>query len=339
MKHFTILASLFGLFLVSVLIAYFGAGDVLDAIVATGWASVVVVAARAIAITGDGAAWRFLFPVGGRPPVWLCVLIRGIREGINQLLPVAQVGGDFIGARLLTFWRYDGGLATATVVSDVAVQAASQFLFAVFGLALLVYLNGASDLVRYVAIGLVVAALALACFFLILLRGGGGLIQSILGRILGARAASVTTLVERLYAQLGVIYANPRGVALCMALHLAIWFFGATEVWVVLHFIGYPVTMAEALVIESLGQAVKGAGFAVPGGLGVQEGGFIALCALFAVPAGPALALSLVKRVPDLVIGIPGLLAWQAIEGRRVLQRRAGEVAFEAGPGGSGRAS
>jgi hypothetical protein len=39
--------------------------------------------------------------------------------------------------------------------------------------------------------------------------------------------------------------------------------------------------------------------------------------ALFGVPPGAALALSLVKRVPDLAIGIPGLLAWQALEMRR----------------------
>ena len=28
-----------------------------------------------------------------------------------------------------------------------------------------------------------------------------------------------------------------------------------------------------------------------------------------------ALALSLVKRLPDLVLGVPGLIAWQAMEG------------------------
>jgi hypothetical protein len=30
----------------------------------------------------------------------------------------------------------------------------------------------------------------------------------------------------------------------------------------------------------------------------------------------------LIKRVPDLVLGIPSLLAWQALEGRRLLSRR-----------------
>jgi hypothetical protein len=39
------------------------------------------------------------------------------------------------------------------------------------------------------------------------------------------------------------------------------------------------------------------------------------LCAIFGVPPEAALALSLVKRLPDLVLGVPGLIAWQAMEG------------------------
>jgi uncharacterized membrane protein YbhN (UPF0104 family) len=62
-------------------------------------------------------------------------------------------------------------------------------------------------------------------------------------------------------------------------------------------------------------QAVRGAAFVVPGALGAQEGGLIVLCAIFGIPPEVAIAMSLVKRIPDLVIGLPGLLAWQAIEG------------------------
>jgi hypothetical protein len=39
------------------------------------------------------------------------------------------------------------------------------------------------------------------------------------------------------------------------------------------------------------------------------------------VPAEAALGLALVKRIPDLVLGVPSLLVWQAMEGRRLLFR------------------
>ena len=47
---------------------------------------------------------------------------------------------------------------------------------------------------------------------------------------------------------------------------------------------GYPVTFEQAVIIESLMHAVRGAAFAVPGALGAQEGGLIVLCAIFGVP-------------------------------------------------------
>jgi putative membrane protein len=334
MKRLTLLAFLSGLFLASLLIAYSGAGEVIDAVANAGWAALIVVFARALAIAVDGVAWRFLFPRGNRPAVWLCVFVRWVREAVNQLLPVAQVGGDFIGARMLTFWRVDGALAGASVIADIAVQAATQFAFAAVGIGILVVLNGDSPLVHYAAAGMVVAALALAGFFFVQRQDGSRIIGGLLRRLAGGREWLGIGAVERLYERLGAIYANPRGVAAGATIHMVVWFFGALEVWVALYAMGYPVSFAEAIVIESLGQAVRGAAFAVPGAIGVQEGGFIALCALFGVPAGPALALSLVKRVPDLVLGLPGLLAWQSLEGRRIFGRRARRDDAVGVPGG-----
>jgi len=52
--------------------------------------------------------------------------------------------------------------------------------------------------------------------------------------------------------------------------------------------------------------------------LGAQEGGLVLLCALFGIPPEQAIALSLVKRVPDVVLGVPSLLAWQIMEWQRL---------------------
>ena len=51
------------------------------------------------------------------------------------------------------------------------------------------------------------------------------------------------------------------------------WLIGVAEVSIVLGCMGHPVTVAEALVIESLLQAVRGAAFAIPSALGAQEAG------------------------------------------------------------------
>jgi uncharacterized membrane protein YbhN (UPF0104 family) len=106
------------------------------------------------------------------------------------------------------------------------------------------------------------------------------------------------------------------------------WALGAVEVALAAHYLGRSVTLAQAFIIESLGQAVKAVGFAVPGALGVQEGGLILVCGLFGITPVTAIALSLIKRLREIVLGVPGLLAWGWVELRRLaLSPRAADAA------------
>jgi uncharacterized membrane protein YbhN (UPF0104 family) len=101
--------------------------------------------------------------------------------------------------------------------------------------------------------------------------------------------------------------------------HMAGWMIGVAEVVIVFACMGHPVSIAEAVVIESLLHAIRGAAFAIPGALGAQEGGLVLLCAAFGIPPEQAIALSLVKRAADLVLGVPGLLGWQRLEWLRLV--------------------
>ena len=74
------------------------------------------------------------------------------------------------------------------------------------------------------------------------------------------------------------------------------------------------------MVVASLGYAVRSTGFLVPGALGIQEGGFMFLATLVGVPAHLGLALSLARRIREILLGVPALLAWQLLEGRRLFR-------------------
>jgi uncharacterized membrane protein YbhN (UPF0104 family) len=56
--------------------------------------------------------------------------------------------------------------------------------------------------------------------------------------------------------------------------------------------------------------AARSAGFAVPGAVGVQEGGFVLVAGLFGISATDALALSMLKRIREELIGLPALFAY-----------------------------
>ncbi len=75
-------------------------------------------------------------------------------------------------------------------------------------------------------------------------------------------------------------------------------------------------------MLNSLAVALRSAAFVVPGGLGVQEGGYVAVGALLGLPPDVMLAVSLATRLGELIEGLPGLLAWHFAEGGAYWCRR-----------------
>lgn len=314
-KLATLIVWILGIGVLIGLIIWSDAGRVGQAIVGAGWATAGVVVIRVSGVAGAGAGWWLLFPRDIRPPLLTCLSIRFIREATNSLLPLAQIGGDFIGARCLALRGTRGAVAAASVIVDVLIQAATQLVFAFVGLCLLLSRGGNEVLALPIAIGITAAVPALGLFFLAQGQSGHRLIRRLLGLVAGEREWLVFGAIAELFAAFERFYANRAGLVRSFLWHLADWFVGTLEVWIVLSFMGFALSFEQALIIESLMQAVRGAAFVVPAALGAQEGGLVVLCAIFGVPPEAAIALSLVKRIPDVIIGVPGLLAWQAIEG------------------------
>ena len=310
------LTALAGLALLTALVVYFGIGSVAEAVASVGYGAVLVVGVRAVALAGAGTGWWLLLRQQADRRLRVFIGLRYIREAINTLVPVAQVGGDLIGARLLTSPKINGSLALASVLVDIFVQVVTLAVFALLGLGIVISATGNTMTVAaWSGIGIAIAAVL--GFFLVLNFGAS---EKLIGRfsaVAEKRGWSIVRHIVGLGESLQTIWRNPVAVASALVLHFLVWCLGAAEIWIALYFMGHPVGVFEALAIESLTQAGRAAGFAIPAGLGVQDGALIAVSAAFGVPAETALAVALVKRIPDLVIGVPSLLVWQAMAGRR----------------------
>ncbi|MBI3497080.1 MAG: flippase-like domain-containing protein [Proteobacteria bacterium] len=311
----------FGLALAIALIVFNDAASVFDIFARVGFGLVPVVAVRASIIAVCAGAWAVLLLDLRGLPLGVWPLLRWIREGINVLLPVATVGGEIIGARLLTFWGVAAGVAGAGILIDVLLQASGQAVFALIGVALLAGVAGAEELTEWALAGTGVAFLALAGFFAALRFGGVGAIERFVvaqaarwSKSGSKRAFSINPL--RLAEALGTIWRRPAALGVSLLLHIAAWLMGVLEIWIALYWMGHDASFAQALILESLGQALRGAAFPVPGALGVQEGGFILLGQLLGIDPQTAIALSLVKRVPEIVLGLPALYVWHRLEAR-----------------------
>src|SRR6185369_15761806 len=123
-------------------------------------------------------------------------------------------------------------------------------------------------------------------------------------RTLSAGAASLDSVIDGMYR-------DRRAILVATIWHFTSWLAGGVEIWIALHFLGHPLPLLEVVMMEALTEAVRSAAFAVPGALGVQEGSYLVVGAWLGLAPEVALAVSLAKRVREVVMGLPGLVAWQ----------------------------
>jgi putative membrane protein len=314
MKTAAGMALLLGLALFAALTFYEGAGDVAVAFESIGFGAVWLAAIRLAQTFLAGFAWRALL-ARPRPAPWIFCKLRWVRESINTLLPVAQIGGDLLGARLLRNRGVTGGVAAASVIVDLLAQTVTQVAFTLIGVILLFHSGAQGELSYAVFFGLLIMAPALAGFWLaprlLGMKWLDRLAESAENRTGWASLGGLPVL----RAGLSDILRRRSGLAMALCIHMSTWFIGVLEIWLALSLLGDPRSFAVAVTIESLGHAVKAAGFLIPGAWGVQEGGFIALCAAFGIGSPTAIALSLAKRIPDFLCGAPGLWIWRRMEG------------------------
>lgn len=306
-------ALLLGLGLFAALTLYEGAGDVASAVASAGLGVFWIAGLRMVQTVLASVAWRALLP-RPRPKYWLMFRLRWVREAINTLLPVAQIGGDLLGARLLNRYGVAGGVASASVFGDIMVQTATQVIFTLLGLFFLFRSGAEADLTFATIAGIVVMAPALAGFWLAPRFLSMGWLDALAARLERMTGWASVAGLPALRAGLDGVLRRRSALTLAATVHMVAWFIGAMEVWLALHLLGEDRSFGVALTIESLGHAVKAAGFLIPGAWGVQEGGFIALCAAFGVSSPTAIALSLIKRIPDVLCGAPGLWIWRRME-------------------------
>lgn len=309
------------------LLAWQGFGSVASTFMSAGWGLVVVVAFHLVPLVLDAGAIFVLFDRrAGHGTMRDALRARWAGESVNSLLPAGQIGGPVLMVRYLAQRGTRMRDAAAAITVSTTMQALAQLVFAFIGLALFALYGGhdaLSDLRTPTLIVTAVLALCIVAFYVIQTRGLFGRVLRVLSRLFGKRDWSGLTMrADAVDAAVHGIYRDGRKVASTFALSLAGWLVGTGEVWLALHFLGHPVSWLDALLLESVGQAIRGAAFAIPGSLGAQEGGYLLLAPIVGLPPDAALALSLAKRAREIGFGAPGLLFLHLSE-RKFQRRRA----------------
>lgn len=303
------------------LVAWFGAQAIGREVLEAGWAIPATVGLHGVQLYLSAIAWRI--SVGQRlPRMKVYFGLRWIREAVNSLLPVAQMGGNLVGIRMLVQRGVPGALAGAGTTLDLTVEALTQFAWTIVGIAVLALISSDQSWVPWVEGGLITMGLGLVGFVIAQRAGMLRLIEALASRLQRIIPSLSVESVRGLHAELMRLQADRVALVRASLIHLLAWALGTAEVVLALTAMGVEVSIPQALVIESLGMAARSAGFVVPGALGVQETGFILVCGLFQIPPDSAIALSMLKRVREMLVGLPGLVAWQWVEGRHLVRKK-----------------
>jgi putative membrane protein len=313
-----------GAALFTFLLIHQGAPQVMAAFASAGWwIAAVVIYHLAVPVSLDALAWWSLFPRAERLSLWEFFWMRWIGESVSTIVPSAAVGGDVVRARLAALHSASIPTAAASVLVDITLGVFVQIVFTLLGLALIVTSTGHQSFVRPTLIGAVIGVLAIIGFYVVQRLGMFRFIGKMISRLANAEdwhslVHSGHTLDEAIRKQ----YARRSGVVGCCAWTGASLVLGSGEIWIALHALGLHATLVNSVILQSMVLTIRSVMFPVPGALGVQEGGYVLVGNLLGIPGDAAFALSLIARVRELILGIPGLVAWQVIEARRVLRTR-----------------
>ena len=325
MKIGAVVALIAGFVLAIFVVMHIGVAQVFGAVRSVGLFGFVLILITAMPIIAFLAlAWRSV--VGPLAPYWVFFASRQLRDSATDLLPFTNIGGIVIGARAGILAGIPSTKAYSTAVVDITCETMAQIAFTVLGLLIgFTKLRASAELAVYIDALILGTALLVPGLiaFVVLQRKGIRLATTMAGKFLPKAVAHT----EQFTAEIEALYNQPRKLALCSTYHLIAWLAAAFWLWVMFKLCGADVDLMDCIAIESILSALRSAAIFVPAAVGVQEAGYAALAPVFGAGPEIGLAVSLLKRARDVVLGIPVLLIWQAIEGKRAFASREDEAA------------
>jgi hypothetical protein len=129
-----------GLAVIVALVIREGAQSIVNLLGHAGWALLLLVPLHALPLLLDVMGWRVL--ILGRSRLLALLLIASIREAINRLLPVANIGRELVGVRLLTRQGIGVTAAATSVIVEMLLILVAQYLFLIVAVACLLGITG-----------------------------------------------------------------------------------------------------------------------------------------------------------------------------------------------------
>ncbi len=265
----------------------------------------------------DVAAWKMVFAGPFRVRLKLPDLfaIRLAGEAVNNITPVIDIGGEPLKVVLVSrrFEIPKRKSLAAGVIGRTALLAA-EIIFMVLGLFCSFFWLPLPFEWRFGTL-VVIFVFAAVVWFLIFAQKKGLFVTFI--RWLGFFQFD-PELFKRLHIPLKEVdddvssfYATEKHqFHRAVLFHTIGWISGCVEMYFMFRIVGAPVSLWEALILESVLQTVRTASFFIPANLGTQEAGLAFLIQAAGYHPALGVAVSLLKRLRQIIWVAIGFAIW-----------------------------
>jgi uncharacterized protein (TIRG00374 family) len=330
-----------GLLFLGYLIGKLGPAEILRNFALMKWSFPLILLLACSWHISNSLAWSFAFPPGAfRPRFRTLIMAKLAGDAVNQLTPLANIGGEPLKAYLLKH-ESPTSRGLASVVINKTAQVMTGLLFATVGLGLVVIHNLQAPYAIPLPLRVGLAALLLSgagliwLFFmkqkhmfsslLNLLRRIGVNTQLLESRM--AKAANIDDNIKHFYRD------HKGRFFLVLLFHALGWLLGACETFVILKTLVASTGFQIAFLITALTVVINSLFFFMPSNIGVLEGGQVFLFLTLGLSPAMGLSLGIVKRMRKILwISIGWLLLTRMSRGvleANVLERSRGAAAFE----------
>ncbi len=319
------LAAIFGLLGLAAatgIIIWSGIDPVLAALDRAGWGILWTSLYHILSMIFCVVGWQALMPGRTRPSLGFFLYVLWLRSSVNNMMPVARIGGEVLAVRVMTKHGVIKTSAIASTVVELTMSVIAVFIFDVTGIGLFTWHIADRHTGWQLATGLLLSIPAIIAMIIVQRAGVCGLLSKMFTLMFRDKGKKFADNAAQLDRAVHTMYRRKKRVLVCGFWQLLAWGAGAGEIWLALYFLGHTLPLVQAFMLEALIQASASAAFVVPGALGVQEAGFLLFGGMLGLPADIAVALAVMRRCRDLLLYVPGLIAWQVQEGRWLLRKQ-----------------
>lgn len=314
MRYVKFLYLLVGLAILAVVAGNIDLAEVVARVAQVGWGMGVILGIYFLAFAIDSFTWQMALVSVPLDAVWLYRTwkARMVGEVFNSVIPAGGMGGEPVKAVLLKKY-YGVGYreGAASLILGKTINMISLAIFLAAGFTLMWASPAMPTSYKVVAVmGLGAFVLGIVLFYAIQRFKVTSITGAWIGRWRPAgRINDILHHIRDMDERLVEFYTRHRGrFAGAVALALVNWLLGVLEIFYTMAFLGHPVSLADAWIIEAAAQLVRTGTFFIPASIGAQEGIFVVIGSV--MTGSPALggAVAVVRRFREILWILWGLL-------------------------------